>query len=85
MNQGQAILRAQPAQEYGRPNGVLMLGEPHLLPVALILTADLNGLAQWIIEVIDHFPQTLFIHRCKRRELGNDLAVGDEIGVATDG
>ena len=85
MNQGQAILRAQPAQENGRPNGVLMLGERNLLPVAMILTAGLNGLAQWIIEVIDHFLQTLFIQRWKRRELGNDLAVGDEIGVASDG
>ena len=84
VDQGEAVLGPQPAQEDHAPPLLAMTGQPDLLPVALILSGNLNGLPQGVIQILDQFTQLVFAQNRPPMELAQDLAMGHKIGIAPD-
>ena len=85
MHQSQPVLRAQPAQKLHGPLLLAMLLQPHLLSVALVLPTDLDRLPQGILQRIQLFPQLGFRQPWLLFHPGNQLAMGQQVGVTTNG
>ena len=79
MHQRQMVLLPQPAEELQAPSLTGMGGEPNPLPVSLILTADLNGLAHRLLELIDGISELVVGARCLIFKTGDQLSVDQQI------
>ena len=65
----------QPAQEQPGPRPSLLLFEPHLQPVALVLAADLDALAQRTFQLREQGGEVLFRQGWLTRPQGQELAL----------
>ena len=85
MNQGKAILGSEPAQEFAGP-GLPRSGlEPDVLPMALLLTADLIGFTQRILQICDPLLHCGFLHGLALIKTGDQLSMHDQVGITANG
>ena len=58
--------------------------KPDLLPVALVIAADLNPLAQGVIQLLEQLSELLGGQNGLASGLGRQLALGDQVAVAAN-
>ena len=82
MHQTQAILGPQPAQKLPLPLLAAMALEPHLLPVALVFSADLNHLPLGAFQLIQQLLHLVGIEGNAAVEQGGQLTLHQQVAIA---
>ena len=84
MNKGQLILGTEPAQKLHGPGAVAMSLQPDLLPVALVLAADLHRLTQGSVEGIQLLADGSFVQGGGRLDPSDQLPMRQQVRITAD-